>query len=821
MPFPTPTATRPPTQTPEARLLVTPATLSPIPNPDQELQPTPNRDAPGDLLPFPADHTPEIQIELPDWKPASYSSSGDTLPVDLESLSNFNVLDGLTSAQRKLLSQNGFVAIQSQEDQFADLRLRVSRNFGQSYYLTTDAAYHAFHLTFTAMLKALEKEELRPRMIELTQAVLDEVLVSWDQAPGTAIESDLRLAAAYLSVALKLFDPQARIDPRIEADVSAQLAQIKSGTGRDRSVLLPSFEDDYSAYQPIGYYAGDPELETYFQGMTWFGRFHFRLNPSQSDATPSRAPLIITLALRRAKSGENPASESWALIHDTLSFLVGETDDAGPREYAGLMDKVYGRGSTIIDLADDERWNVFQSSQEEIPAPRINSTFANSLDHLANERGWRFMGQRFTLDAFVLQNLVYDRVGTPEKKRSLPSGLDVMAALNSQAALEALEAAGETSYQNYTQQLTRLQNSVLSETESGWLSGAYRTWLYSFLPLLASKAEAYPPGMRTSAWAYKDLNSALGSWAELKHDTALYSKMPEFAGGGGPPGSGPAPGYVEPNPQVFYRLSYAAQKIALVLTENHLVGEPGLGPAGLDYLLPGMDSLGRQFQQLGNIAVKELAGQPLTVDDYEIIQAPLGPVESNTLYMQEMARQGVGPGDELPPVAVTASVAGADDDLLQVAIGKVDRIYVVVPIEGKLQAAQGGIFSYFEFAQPRERRLTDRDWRMRLSTDPPPRPAWVGQFSLPGGAPVDRLALRVGDIYLINRAGDNLNVRDEPDRQAQVRGKLIVGDYFEIIAGPQNANGQSWWKIRAFVGNPQLEGWIVENLDWYERAWGQ
>ena len=97
--------------------------------------------------------------------------------------------------------------------------------------------------------------------------------------------------------------------------------------------------------------------------------------------------------------------------------------------------------------------------------------------------------------------------------------------------------------------------------------------------------------MGTEAWAYKDLNSALGSWAELKHDTALYTKMPESAGGGGPPSSGPAPGYIEANPEVFYRLAYVAETIAAGLTERGMMitlAEPE--PGDFDYPLGSGDA---------------------------------------------------------------------------------------------------------------------------------------------------------------------------------------------------------------------------------------
>ena len=65
--------------------------------------------------------------------------------------------------------------------------------------------------------------------------------------------------------------------------------------------------------------------------------------------------------------------------------------------------------------------------------------------------------------------------------------------------------------------------------------------------------------MQTEAWTRKDLQTALGSWTELKHDTILYAKqvMAEMGGGGG--NEQPPHGNVEPNPEAYARLLALAQ----------------------------------------------------------------------------------------------------------------------------------------------------------------------------------------------------------------------------------------------------------------------
>ncbi len=279
------------------------------------------------------------------WSPAPYAGAPVPLGVDLETVANPEVIAGLTAEQRAFLSQNGFVVVHSQEPQFNDIRYNTAYVQGQPFFRTTDEAFHALHLLFDDMLKALEQQALRLQMLDMLTATQDQVRSTAAEASGTSIEQDVALAEAYLEVAIQLFDPEAAPPLALPDQVSAQLAQIMAAGGRDDSALFPDFEDDYGAYKPVGHYAGDPELEAYFRGMTWLGRVHFPLGKADDPAfVPSRLPVILTLALRQARVGEIAGGQLVGQIHRVLDFLIGPTDDLGPLEYAALMDTVYGPG---------------------------------------------------------------------------------------------------------------------------------------------------------------------------------------------------------------------------------------------------------------------------------------------------------------------------------------------------------------------------------------------------------------------------------------------------------------------------------------------
>jgi len=171
------------------------------------------------------------------------------------------------------------------------------------------------------------------------------------------------------------------------------------------------------------------------------------------------------------------------------------------------------------------------------------------------------------------------------------------------------------------------------------------------------------------------------------------------------------------------------------------------------------------------------------------------------------------------PIPVVAAVSGFENQIMEVGVGLLNRIYVAIPINSEIFIAQGGVLSYYEFIQPREDRLTDEAWREKLQQDPPNRPAWATNFIIPGGQVKDVLAFRVGDVYLITDEGGDppLNLRAEPSRNAEVVTTMVTGTYFEIIDGPQLVGNETWWKVRVFDdGN---EGWVLENQIWYRRSY--
>jgi hypothetical protein len=225
-----------------------------------------------------------------------------------------------------------------------------------------------------------------------------------------------------------------------------------------------------------------------------------------------------------------------------------------------------------------------------------------------------------------------------------------------------------------------------------------------------------------------------------------------------------------------------------------------------------LSRLGENLQAFGDIAERELNGESLTENDYYRIQS--------CLEFKECLDYGSYSPDSMKPdpIPVIAAVSGYENEILEAGVGNLNRIYVAVPNGNKLQIAQGGVFTYYEFRQPRNDRLTDEDWREMLKKNPPTGQPWYQNFVIPGGNTRDVLAFRVGDVYYLTEEGANppLNMRAEPSKTAVVVDQLGLDIYLEFIDGPiQNSVG-TWWKARNLNNNK--EGWVLENQSWYSRS---
>lgn len=630
---------------------------------------------------------------------------GPTTPTSLDGVLVFEPTEALLAVPgvRDMLELQGFAVVEG------DARLFHPAYSYDEYvpypvFVTTDVAFHAWHLAFDKVLRDLEEETLLPVLEGLVDGLVDRARAQAIQLTGTALSDAAdRVAQFYEAAATVLELDVGPIGPLATAEVALirEHAQYTSSP-------ITSFEScetgvspancvDYSLYKPRGHYTRNPDLERYFRAMSVLGQGAFFL-----DANSLRLGALAT----RVLLVDEVAVGEWQRIYKPTAFLIGAADDYTPFELAAVISTVAGGLDEPSVLADDQTMEAIADSLEALRSIQINPEAASV----------RIMGVRLTLDSYILDQLVHPRVAD----RFVASVRDVAAAFGSEWASASLTEDGYTSYPEYGAQLGRMQQMVADRSIDDWGRTVYDAWLYALQPVWSPHGTAYPDFMQTDAWAAKAGQAGFGSYAELKHDTILYTKQAVAEGGNGEPPLPPRH-WVEPEPAVFARIGAAAK-----LLREGLAGRDLLDDSNAAILLQIED----EMEFLAGIAADELAGLSIADEANRRLQSFGGWMEFVWLNTSDLDRIGEDGGPDEDAALVADILLSASNGVLEVATGKIDDILVIVPNDGgEFQLAAGGVYSFYEFWQDPEKRLADEEWRAMLDEgQAPPRPSWTSTF---------------------------------------------------------------------------------------------
>lgn len=625
-------------------------------------------------------------------------------------------LDGVAGAARVrrqlderaigVLERQGFVIVPGYFPRF-----HMAYDFqiyeGSPVFVTTDAAYHTWHLIFDKILRDVEQKVLLPRLETLVGGMLERAVAQGAALSASALAEDASAVADLMRVAASLLElPAGRLGERARAEKRLILAH----EGNQISPILGTFID-YSLYAPRGHYTRSLALTRYFLAMSVLGQTAFLLPDSkQIDGSLMTDPRGLRLAVLAAATlvGDPVLEGLWREIYEPTAFLVGVADDYSVFELADAVEAtVPGAMADPTLVADGASLDAVAAGLRAAREVRIDS----------ERPSVRIMGTRFVIDSWVLDQLVWPNVGTEDKKRQWASPLDLAAAFGSELAMGIQTAAGETAYLHYTEQMEAMRAALAGRTDEAWGGTVYDTWLAALEPMWLPRGEAYPDFMRSEAWDTKMQQTGMGSYAELRHDTILYVK--QFVGelGAVEPPDRKVRNWVEPDPVAFLRLAAMARLMRDGLSTR------GLLPQGQSEFIADFLALVERFARL---AEDELAGRPISTEDNEWLKEIGGPLESLWWRTSDKKRGDFPAADDI--TAIIADIGSADEMAVEIGTGWVDKIYVLVPDdEGRFQVAAGGVFSYYEFLQPTSRRLTDEAWREMLREDRvPDRPAWQG-----------------------------------------------------------------------------------------------
>ena len=623
-----------------------------------------------------------------------------TLPANL---SLIEAVYPLSATARRKLEAQGFVILNAEQEYYlskAYIKADISPDLG--VVITSDAVLHLFHSAFNGLLATVEQDTLYTETLTLVQILQADSELVYATLPPT---QTLGLAAArhnrvVFAVARVLLEPDFAPPTDILTDVLTYTDKIYAHTVVE---FFPG--DDYTQYEPRGHYAGNAQLERYFRVMKWLGRRIYRI---QDNSYPEEAEIELVAAALLAQRLQHhlEVQYAWQKLYDITRLLVGPADSITPPLVSTALTRTFGISFTL-DLLEDaanlDRLraelldNPLYPTSEIIPVP---TAFPGQI----GAKYIQIMGERYVPDGEVFQETVY-----PYAARTLPTSLDVMAALLASPRADVLLSEAQAQDPAYATQLAMLRAQFGGYTATWWTRSTYNAWLYSLQslvapsPVISSTARHLPRFMQSEAWDRKALNTALASWAQLRHDFILYAKQ-SYATLGGTHGAG----WIEPTPELYRRLAATSRMTAATLAVYDALPS--------DYVQV-FDEFASQLDFFAACADKILAGEALSASE----QADL---HGFGLWIEAV----FGPEIETRPLTV-ADVATDPwtTQVLHAASGPLNPLIVIYETpDGTPHAGLGYVLSYYEFALPDYERMTDGEWETQvLSGTLPVRPWWI------------------------------------------------------------------------------------------------
>lgn len=545
--------------------------------------------------------------------------------------------------------------------------------------------------------------------------------------------------------------------------------------GRDRVI-------DFSQFKPRGHYEKSQVLGQYFQAMMWCGRIDLRITgtPSESSVRELGAAIILYDLLKR--SG---LFEQWQQFEQLLETFVGQTDSMTFAQLGNILDE-----ANISSPADIKDLATLEKLQADILAGQIGTQsicshyyeFPPGSEKAKLPKSFTVMGQRFTLDSWVMSKVVADQILWDEEKvqRFVPTCLDVaFAALGNEQVVPELVSCmtNPTGHKfrdglNYQHNLAAVKTVVDEHKAVVWEENIYMAWLATLRELSAPTTDPqYPEAMRTRAWAMKTLNTQLASWTQLRHNTILYTKQVY----GRILCYYPA-GFVEPRVTFWERFekmaTLAANQIKKTpfpdrsielkddLGDKHVVHLPDVQKRQAEFCL----NFAQKLAVLKGIAVKELAIESFTQEETKFLKEIVEIEEGSgytryngwypkLFYMGDkycekwkacVSKEVIGGAEKLlvdgdcdkwdalvadvhtnPPMPELENPGS----VLHQGVGNVDLLMIAVDNGEDKMVYAGPVLSHYEFEMAGVMRKSDSEWEEDICNgNLPPRPDWTKSY---------------------------------------------------------------------------------------------
>jgi len=430
------------------------------------------------------------------------------------------------------------------------------------------------------------------------RAIPSSILMDEHTLYGLNFEGDITDEQIQQKVRAQLQNKLTQVNSIYHEDLTNTLDEIfKWTTSKGEYYLFQKFgeefnvtsdlelKQDYTQFVPRSHYRTNALLKTYFVWMKYLMRNKF----FYQDIKHTKASLILVNNMQEQKNYNE--------LYDFVKEVVWSDDDINIYDVQSfLKDKGLNTDKDILTKLNDKDRKQLQESKPQLIMGTTYETdnFANNTEESAKfaSVGFIFFWEKFTLDSWLFDSLT---AGSAEQETtfkppvatalSIPAVLAdnslaqelVQTRLNTKQTQNRLNADQNEWYQKVSKEM----KDLIYKYDFG--QNIYHSRLDMLNYLFVKKDENNPYFMQDPQYTYKNLNSYMGSYTELKHATLLYVKQAyaELWGWASdcpsisitPPALPVPKGYIEPNIELMDQLKLLAKKTQTYFPEDDKLPE--------------------------------------------------------------------------------------------------------------------------------------------------------------------------------------------------------------------------------------------------------
>jgi hypothetical protein len=528
------------------------------------------------------------------------------------------------------------------------------------YFVTTDLFWELYGAAFDGLFIVLEREQAMPAFARFVTAADDQLKARY---PGTPVAKAFAAARAVLEG---------------YADRDSEARLIVEAEGEAESPALGR-RVNYGEFKPRGHYTSD-EQKRYFGAVRYLSQVPF--------------PADDAALLRGLDPAVGKAALAWITVYQP--FIA-----------SSRLALVWGGDAPASAIASHPGKDMTGDSGSRRLFPLSWAWDNEALDTVVFHSDWPPAEQIVT---------------SPGVGRMVPSGLDFAAIAGNRLAHGVLDRSGVLAgFPNLgpRQEATRKRFQAAAGKSGKTL---YDGWIAALATQWADAASNAP--LAGPLWDTKRLQTGLASWATLRHATVLINdKTAAECGEGGFEAIvlRPPRGYVEPDPATFAAIAALFDETIGTVQVMPSIAHDGKVDTKLrGGIIRRLTESRDNTVKYQRIAEKELRGEALTAEDYQLIQYVGRAAEHNFLIFTSLSNPKYALSNPEPMMKI-ADAAGGPGGSLEVAVGRPLEWDQVVPFFGRSEIVKGSIYSYYEFTSGEP--LDDGKWRERV--DGEKRPDWV------------------------------------------------------------------------------------------------